>query len=86
MIERFHRSLKTALCAQLSGSNWVQHLSLVMLGLRSSPKDDSRFSPTEAVFGSPLTFPGEFLGHPQFPSEVFLRKIEQAVSGYSSPP
>ena len=40
-----------------------------MLGLRSAPKDESGFSPAEAVFGSPLTLPDEFLGHPEFPPE-----------------
>ena len=48
MIERFHHSLKSSLRARLARSNWVVHLSLVMLGLRSSPKDNSRFSPAEA--------------------------------------
>ena len=50
MIERFHhRSLKSSLRARLAGSDWVPHLRLVMLGLRSSPKDDSGPSPSEAV-------------------------------------
>ena len=38
MIERFHRSLKSALRARLAGSNWIHHLPLVMLGLRNDPR------------------------------------------------
>ena len=38
-----------------------------MLGLRSSPKDESGFSSAEAVFGSPLSLPGEFLKHSEIP-------------------
>ena len=40
MIERFHRSLKSALRAPLPGSDWVHHLPLVMLGLWSAPKGE----------------------------------------------
>ena len=86
MIERFHRSLKSSLRARLAGSNWVTHLPLVMLGLRSSPKDDSEFSPAEAVYGSTLSLPGEFLEHSELPLESFLRWVEQAVLGFSGPP
>ena len=55
MIERFHRSLKSSLQARLVGSNWVAHLPLVMLGLRSLLKEDSGFFPAEAVYGSNLS-------------------------------
>ena len=83
MIERFHRSLKTSLRARLAGSDWVNHLPLVMLGLRSSPKDDSGFSPAEAVYGSNLSLPGEFLKHTDIPPETFLRKVDRAIQGFS---
>ena len=86
MIEHFHHSLKSSLKARLASSNWVAHLPLVMLGLWSSQKDNSRFSPAEAVYGSNLFLPGEFLEHPELPPEGFLRKVEQAVQGFSGPP
>ena len=79
MIELFHRSLKTSLRARLASSDWVAHLPLVLLGLQSSPKDDSSFSPAEAVYGSNLSLPGKFLKHSELPPESFLRKVEQAV-------
>ena len=85
MIERFYRPLKSALRARLAGSDWVSHLPLVMLGLQSAPKDDSGFSQAEAVYGSPLSFPGEFIKHLEFPLVVFLRKTERAVSRFSGP-
>ena len=86
MIERFHRSLKSSLRARLAGLDRVTHLPLVMLGLRSSPKEDSGFSPAEAVYGSNLSLPGEFLEHSEIPQETFLRKVELAVQGFSGPP
>ena len=74
IFECFHRSLKTALCARLAGSNWFLHLRLfVLLGLRSVPKEDTGFSVSEAVFGSPLTVLGEFLEGGEFQPSRFLQ-------------
>ena len=64
----------------------VFHLPLVMLGLRTAPSDDSSFSPAEAVYGPNLSLPGKFIEHSEFPPEVFLRKVECAISGFSGPP
>ena len=74
MVERFHRSLKSSLQARLAGSDWFSHLPLVLLGLRATPNDDTGLSVSEAVYGSPLTLPGELLDVPEFPPESFLRK------------
>ena len=74
IIKRLHRSLKFALRAPL-----------VMPGLRSAPKDHFGFFPAEAVFVSSLTLSGKYLEHPEFPPEVFLWKVEKAVSGFSGP-
>ena len=86
MIERFHRSLKVALRARAAGSNWFQHLPLVLLGLRTVPKEDTGFCSAEAVYGSALSVPGEFLSVPEFPPDSFLKKIQLASSSFSSAP
>ena len=62
MIQLFHRSLKSAVFSRLAGSDWFLRLPLVLLGLRTVPKDDTGLSVSEAVYGSPLTVPGEFPG------------------------
>ena len=60
---------------------------MVLLGLRTAPKDDTGLSVFEAVYGAPLTIPGEFLGSPELPLSSFLHKIEEAVAGFTvSPP
>ena len=82
MIERFHRSLKSALRARLAGSDWVSHLPLVMLCLWSIPKV-APDSLQLRLYDSPLSLPGEFIKHSEFPVEVFLWI---AVSGFSGPP
>ncbi|GFR93714.1 Pol polyprotein [Elysia marginata] len=38
LIERFHRTLKAALKARLTGPNWADELPWVLLGLRTAPK------------------------------------------------
>ena len=60
MVERFHRQLKAALKARLTGSNWVDELPLVLLGLRSAPKEDLGCAPSELVYGTTIRLPGEF--------------------------
>ena len=86
MIERFHRYLKSALHSRLAGSDWFLHLPLVLLRLRKVPQDDTGLSVSKAVYGSPLTIPGEFLGSPELPQSSFLWKIKNAVAGLAIPP
>ena len=83
MIERFHRSLKCALRARMAGSDCSSHLPLVMRGPQTAPKNNSGFSPAKAVYKTNLSLPCEFIEHSELPREVFLRKIERAVSGFS---
>ncbi|XP_059417312.1 uncharacterized protein LOC132152576 [Carassius carassius] len=61
LCERFHRDMKAALRASLTGSDWADRLPWVMLGLRSAPKEDLQVSSAELVYGQPLRIPGEFL-------------------------
>jgi len=82
MVERFHRSLKSSLRTCSNPSTWVSNLPMVLLGLRTVPKEDNNFS---AVFGSPLVLPGEFLDSSELSPNLYLQKIEDAISGFKSP-
>ena len=84
MVERFHRSLKTALRSQQNPSSWASNLSMVLLGLRTIPKEDTGSSPSEAVFGTQLCLPGEFLTSGDMSQSDFIRRIDIAVSNFSS--
>ena len=53
--------MKASIRASLTDRSWVDRLPWVMLGLRSSPKDDLQASSAELVYGQPLRVPGEFL-------------------------
>ena len=59
--------MKAALRAHLTGPNWVDELPWVLLGLRTTPKEDLDASPEELVYGSPLAVRGDFF--PDSPHE-----------------
>ena len=52
LVERFHRHLKSALHACLTGPSWLVELPWVLLGIRRVPKDDLGSSSGEIVYGS----------------------------------
>lgn len=64
MVERFHRTLKTALKACADPTNWSAHLPLILLGLRTATKEDLKCSPAELVYGRTLNLPGDFFNRP----------------------
>jgi transposase InsO family protein len=77
MIERAHRQIKDALRARLAGTQWFDHLPWVLLGLRSSPKEDSGLSSAEMIFGAPLSLPGELLTAAEPPLAAFMKSLKE---------
>ncbi|VDO89401.1 unnamed protein product [Schistosoma margrebowiei] len=59
LTERFHRELNSALRAH-ENNNWYETLPLVLLGIRTSLKEDIQCSAAEPVHGTTLRMPGEF--------------------------
>ena len=64
LVERFHRSFKDGLGARLAGANWVSDLPIVLLGIRTSLKEDLSCTAAEMVYGSTLRLPGDFFSAP----------------------
>lgn len=58
IVERMHRTLKAALMC--SSKPWLDILPTVLLGLRTSLKEDLQASPAEMLYGTCLRIPGEF--------------------------
>lgn len=81
LIERFHRHLKQALRARLTGPNWSDELPWVLLGIRTAPKEDLNSSSAELVYGTPLTVPSDFLVSSDESPEpaVFLPQLRSTV-------
>ena len=73
IIERFHRTLKTALAASTIEPDWSRKLPWVMLSLHSTPHAALGSAPAEAVFGKCLRIPADILPTPDpghSPTEV----------------
>ncbi len=54
-------------------------------GLRSAAREDDNTTPAQAVFGSPLILPGQFLDSPELPSNEFLTQFSQTLSAAEHP-
>lgn len=82
LVERMHRTLKAAIRCQ-EESNWVQALPIILLAMRSQPREDMGASASQMVYGSPLRIPGEFMqevgetSHHKFVEE--LSKVMSAL-------
>ena len=57
VVERFHRTSKNALRFMATGSKWVNAQPWVLLGLRNAPRDDTKTSTAETLFGTALRVP-----------------------------
>lgn len=61
LVERFHRQLKSSLMAQADTSEWSDARPLVLLGIRSTIKEDLGCTSAELVYGTTLTLPGQLV-------------------------
>ena len=60
LVEWFHRHFKSALKASPQPEHWTNMLPLVLLGIRTSLKQDLGCTAAELVYGTSLRLPGEF--------------------------
>ncbi|UYV72934.1 transposition [Cordylochernes scorpioides] len=51
LVERLHRQIKAAIMASGNTINWIDALPLVLLGIRTSYKEDLKCTAAEMVFG-----------------------------------
>ena len=90
MIERLHRQLKNSLKARTKDPYWMDHLPMVLLGIRTAWREDPDCSPAELVYGSSLRIPGEFVepttSRDLQPSSAFLRGLQTSMNNALPPP
>lgn len=67
MVERLHRQLKSALKASQQPDQWADTLHLVLLGIRTTLKEDLTCTTAELVYGTTLRLPGEFFARQEPP-------------------
>ena len=88
LVERFHRQLKASLRTRLTGPNWADELPWVLLGIRTSPKEDLGASSAELVFGQTIVVPGDFV--PVVSNDVdktaHLRKLKERMGSLAPVP
>jgi cleavage and polyadenylation specificity factor subunit 1 len=92
LVERFHRRLKSALRARLNSNDWVDALPAVLLGLRNTFSEELGAAPSELLYGSTVTLPGEFFAPstsavpiPMVPN-TFLQTFREAMQQLRAPP
>ena len=69
--------------ARSSSPDWMSHLPLVLLGIRSSVREDSGTSPAELLYGAVLRLPGQMLpgvgaDEPR-PSSEFVKNLRDRM-------
>ena len=87
IVERFHRQLKGALKASTDPTNWVDMLPLVLLGIRTSLKEDLRRSTAELVYGTTLRLPGEFFHNSdmQLDPATYVSRLQSTMQQLQPP-
>lgn len=82
-LERWHRSLKTALKAH-HNEHWTEALPIILLGLRCVVREDAEASPAEMLYGSNIRLPGEFFEPTPIDSSMepsaFLHRLKAKMS------
>ncbi|UYV80651.1 hypothetical protein LAZ67_19001240 [Cordylochernes scorpioides] len=70
LVERLHRQIKAAIMASGNTINWIDALPLVLLGIRTSYKEDLKCSAAEMVFGTTLNLPADLLTNSEFKNPI----------------
>lgn len=80
-IERFHRTLKTAITAH-NKPDWLSALPAVLLGLRTALRDDAKYSSAEILYGEGLRLPSEMFSPNQNspPLSLFMQNLKENLS------
>lgn len=63
LVQRFHRQLKGALKCLTDSIHWTKALPMILLGIRTTLKQDLKCTTAEMVYGTTLRLPGEFFTH-----------------------
>lgn len=81
LIERFHRTIKTALMTKKG--DWLDNLPLILLSLRTTYSEDLHSSPAELVYGTELTIPGDLITDvphtPTLPPNEVVTQLKSAM-------
>lgn len=90
MVERWHRVLKTAIIARGNSTNWSHELPTVLLGLRTTIRQDCSLSPAQMVYGSNIRIPGVFFQSTadrkdHISPNLFMESLQRTISQLQPP-
>jgi hypothetical protein len=60
-------------------ATWFEKLPFVLLGLRAQPSEDTGLSPAEAVFGTLIVLPTEFLQNEEISVNSIIKKLSKTL-------
>ena len=60
IIEPFHRQFKASIKSLPLPTEWIDGLPLILLGIRTTLKEDIGCTMAEVVYGTTLRIPGQF--------------------------
>jgi hypothetical protein len=60
-------------------ATWSEELPLVLLGLQAQPREDTGLSPAEAVFGTPIVLPNEFLQYKEMSVDAIIKNFSKTL-------
>nr|VZI04379.1 unnamed protein product [Spirometra erinaceieuropaei] len=86
MVEWFHRHLKASLRSAADPQNWMDHIPLVLLGIRSALKPDIDCSAAELVFGTTVRLPVEDSTNLEHHLRQFMRTLPPVLPSSSASP
>ncbi|KAL0869854.1 hypothetical protein ABMA27_006060 [Loxostege sticticalis] len=75
MIERWHRTMKSAIIARGNSTQWSTELPIVLLGLRAAIRADDNVSPAQMLYGTNIRIPGVFFEP---------KKLDKSPESYTS--
>lgn len=89
MVERFHRQLKQSIRAT-DPNHWSEMLPLILLGIRTTIKQDLKHTPSEMLYGENPRLPGELFVHSRDSNftdpQDFVQKLRENLRKVGSAP
>lgn len=81
IIENWHRTLKASIMCH-NTPDWFDKLPIILLGMRSSLKEDIQATPAEMIYGTTLRLPGEFFNksEPCHNEREFVKELRTLMS------
>ena len=83
LVEQFHLHFGDALSARCATLDWFHHLPWVLLGLCAAARKDTAVTPPQAVYGSNLVLPGQFLSEQELPLHIFFNTLAGTLNRYT---